>query len=141
MVAASAYRAAKSFITTPIFYVNAGQSKWWTFAFCSNRSVQQTDSSMVAPHIGHLYSAVLADAAHRWDKLTRLEAGDPAVFSTGTDEHGLKVQQAAQAAAHCPKTFCDGVSRQFKVIVSLTNRAPSYVAAYTPLPLLIAGTV
>ena len=73
--------------------------------------------SLVAPHIGHLYSAVLADAVHRWEKLIRMEEGDAAVLSTGTDEHGLKVQKAAQAAGHEPKTFCDAISRQFKVSV------------------------
>ena len=51
------------FVTTPIFYVNA------------------------VPHIGHVYSAVLADAAARWARLR----GQTVVFSTGTDEHGLKV--------------------------------------------------
>lgn len=50
-------------VTTPIFYVNA------------------------APHIGHVYSALLADAIAR---LKRLQ-GHEVIFSTGTDEHGLKV--------------------------------------------------
>lgn len=65
-----------------------------------------------APHIGHLYSAVLADAAHRWQ---RMKGARPAVFSTGTDEHGLKIQKAA-AAQDCPPTeLCDRVSHKFKV--------------------------
>ncbi|XP_055499710.1 methionine--tRNA ligase, mitochondrial [Leucoraja erinacea] len=74
------------FITTPIFYVNA------------------------APHIGHLYSAVLADAMYR----LKLLLGTDAKFTTGTDEHGLKIQQAADAAAKNPLEFCASVSEEFK---------------------------
>ena len=66
-----------------------------------------------APHIGHLYSAVLADAAHRW-QLARGNVNS--VFSTGTDEHGLKVQQAAQRAGVSPMQLCDRVSGKFKVL-------------------------
>ena len=59
-------------VTTPIFYVNAD------------------------PHIGHLHSALLADATARWHRI----AGNSSVmFTTGTDEHGIKVQEAAEAAA------------------------------------------
>ncbi|RIA86015.1 tRNA synthetases class I (M)-domain-containing protein [Glomus cerebriforme] len=53
------------YITTPIFYVNA------------------------IPHIGHLYSAVIADSLKRYYELK----GHKVIFSTGTDEHGLKVNQ------------------------------------------------
>lgn len=49
------------------------------------------------PHIGHLYSAVLADAAHRWALLKagkRIdEKASSFLFSTGTDEHGIKVSE------------------------------------------------
>ena len=66
----------------------------------------------IAPHIGHLYSALLADASHRWQLL---KGAHPTVFSTGTDEHGLKVQKAA-AAQHCtPIELCNRVSQKFKV--------------------------
>ena len=69
-----------------------------------------------APHIGHLYSAVLADAGHRWQ---RMKGARPAVFSTGTDEHGLKIQKAA-AAQGCPPTeLCDRVSHKFKVDIAI----------------------
>ncbi|XP_071838638.1 methionine--tRNA ligase, mitochondrial-like [Apostichopus japonicus] len=74
-------------ISTPIFYVNA------------------------VPHIGHLYSAVLADFAHRYHKL---KGASGTIFSTGTDEHGLKIQQAAVAAGKDPQIFCDEVSKEFK---------------------------
>ena len=65
-----------------------------------------------APHIGHLYSAVLADAAHRWQKM---KGTRPAVFSTGTDEHGLKIQKEASVQDCSPVELCDRVSQKFKV--------------------------
>lgn len=64
------------------------------------------------PHIGHLYSAVLADFAHRCSKL---KGESHTIFSTGTDEHGLKIQQAAQAVGTEPLRFCNEVSQEFKV--------------------------
>jgi len=63
-----------TFVSTPIFYVNA------------------------KPHIGHLYTALLTDAAARWSRIE----GIPTLFSTGTDEHGLKVQEAAENAGVSP---------------------------------------
>ncbi|KAM5280156.1 LOW QUALITY PROTEIN: methionine--tRNA ligase, mitochondrial [Ctenodactylus gundi] len=75
--------------TTPIFYVNA------------------------APHIGHLYSALLADALCRHRRL-RGPGAAAARLSTGTDEHGLKIQQAAAAAGVAPRELCDRVSAQFR---------------------------
>uniref|UniRef100_A0A665VMQ7 Methionine--tRNA ligase, mitochondrial n=1 Tax=Echeneis naucrates TaxID=173247 RepID=A0A665VMQ7_ECHNA len=76
----------KYYITTPIFYVNA------------------------SPHLGHLYSAVIADCLHRY----KLLQGFNSKFSTGTDEHGLKIQQAAEAAGKDPLAFCTDVSGRFK---------------------------
>lgn len=67
------------YVTSPIFYVNAD------------------------PHIGHMYSMVLADVLKRWQTLL----GRHALLCTGTDEHGLKVQQAAARAGVPPKQFCD----------------------------------
>ena len=61
---------ASYFLTTPIYYVNA------------------------APHLGHAYTTIIGDALARWHRLL----GDDVFFLTGTDEHGLKVQQAAEAA-------------------------------------------
>ncbi|CAG8541928.1 2213_t:CDS:10 [Ambispora leptoticha] len=68
-----------TYISTPIFYVNA------------------------KPHIGHLYSVVLADSIKRYHELK----GHNVILSTGTDEHGLKIQQAASANRKSPQEFCD----------------------------------
>ena len=75
-----------TYITTPIFYVNAG------------------------PHIGHLYTAVLADAIARFNSMM----GHSVFLCTGTDEHGTKVEKAANAAALPIPQYCTTVSRQFQ---------------------------
>src|SRR5690606_5256075 len=74
------------YITTPIYYVND------------------------APHIGHAYTTVLADVLTRFHQL----AGDHTFFLTGTDEHGQKVQQAADKSGVSPKEHCDVYSKRFK---------------------------
>ncbi|XP_049282237.1 methionine--tRNA ligase, mitochondrial [Anopheles funestus] len=81
-----------SFVTTPIFYVNA------------------------APHIGHLYSSVIADAIHRFNKITRTNDSDDCMLSTGTDEHGLKIQQAA--IKHCTSTedYCIAIASKYRAL-------------------------
>jgi methionyl-tRNA synthetase len=78
---------APYFVTTPVFYANA------------------------QPHIGHLYTCVLADAYARHARLSRPGAG--ALLSTGTDEHGQKVAAAAQARGQTPAAWCDAVSGGF----------------------------
>ena len=45
-------------------------------------------SVVLVPHIGHLYTATIADTMARWKRLK----GRKVIFSTGTDEHGLKVR-------------------------------------------------
>ncbi len=75
-----------SWITTPIYYVND------------------------APHVGSAYSTVLADALARWGRLR----GADVRLSTGTDEHGLKVQRAAAAADVPPRAWADRTSARFR---------------------------
>ncbi|MFM9225067.1 MAG: class I tRNA ligase family protein, partial [Actinomycetota bacterium] len=76
---------AKYYITTPIYYVNA------------------------RPHLGHAYSTIVADSLARWHRLL----GDDVHFLTGTDEHGLKIQQAADAAGKTPQQFTDEIAPLF----------------------------
>ncbi|MGH9138810.1 MAG: methionine--tRNA ligase [Acidimicrobiales bacterium] len=74
------------YVTTPIYYVND------------------------VPHIGHAYTTVIADAVARWHRL----AGDDVFFLTGTDEHGLKIQRAAEANALTPKEQADRTAERFR---------------------------
>ncbi|HEY4333043.1 MAG TPA: methionine--tRNA ligase, partial [Ilumatobacteraceae bacterium] len=73
-------------LTTPIYYVNA------------------------QPHLGHAYTTIIGDAVARWHRLM----GDDVFYLTGTDEHGLKIQQAADAAGKTPKEFADGIAPLFE---------------------------
>lgn len=68
---------------------------------------------MAAPHIGHLHSLVLTDVLARFAKLRNPERG--VIFTTGTDEHGLKIQQAAAVQGVPEEEFCARVSERFKV--------------------------
>ena len=70
-----------------------------------------TDCLAPAPHLGHLYSAVLADAAGRY---AALRHGRSVLLSTGTDEHGLKVRQAAAAAGCSAAQLSAEVSAQYR---------------------------
>ena len=65
------------------------------------------------PHIGHLHSVVVADIFARYARIAR--PGSPVYFMTGTDEHGLKIQKAAQARGMEPQAFCDEISQHFRV--------------------------
>ncbi|MET0662395.1 MAG: methionine--tRNA ligase [Ilumatobacteraceae bacterium] len=73
------------YVTTPIYYVNA------------------------QPHLGHAYTTIIGDALTRWHRLL----GDDVKFLTGTDEHGLKIQQAAEAAGLSPQEFTDSIAPKF----------------------------
>ena len=74
------------YVTTPIYYVND------------------------APHIGHAYTTVAADILARFKRLE----GYQAFFLTGTDEHGQKVEKAAQERGVDPKTHCDEMVLRFQ---------------------------
>ena len=79
---------ARFYVTTPIYYVND------------------------APHIGHAYTTVTADALARWHRLV----GDDVFFLTGTDEHGLKVQRAAEANGLTPRDHADRTSERYRQV-------------------------
>ncbi len=61
------------------------------------------------PHIGFAYELLIADFLARWHKLS----GEDTFFSTGTDDHGQKLQEAAKAANKSPKQFVDDMSALF----------------------------
>ena len=58
----------------------------------------------------HMASALIADCQARFRRLVGTEE---VVFSTGTDEHGLKIQRAADSAGVSPQTFADHVSQDY----------------------------
>lgn len=76
----------KYYLTTPIYYVNA------------------------APHIGHAYTTLAADAIKRLKTMQ----GYHAVLVTGTDEHGQKVERSATAQGKTPQEFATLISNEFR---------------------------
>ena len=75
----------KFYITTPIYYPSG------------------------EPHMGHAYSSIVADVFARFKRLDEYKV----FFLTGTDEHGLKIQKAAEKQNETPKIFCDKISKTF----------------------------
>lgn len=75
-----------TYITTPIYYVNA------------------------QPHLGHAYTTIVADTYSRFKKLCKEDVR----FQTGTDEHGDKIAEAAEAAGIPPKEYADRISSMFR---------------------------
>ncbi len=69
------------------------------------------------PHIGNTYEIVLADAIARYKR----QAGYEVYFQTGTDEHGQKIQEKAEAAGVTPQEYVDNVAGQIKDIWDLMN--------------------
>jgi methionyl-tRNA synthetase len=65
-----------------------------------------------APHIGHAYEIVASDAIARFKRID----GYDVFFMTGTDEHGLKIQQTADKSGTTPKTFVDEMAAKFKAM-------------------------
>jgi methionyl-tRNA synthetase len=78
----------KYYLTTPIYYVNA------------------------APHIGHTYTTLAADAIKRFKRMQAFDA----VLTTGTDEHGQKVERSAQATGRTPEEFTAIVSNEYRTL-------------------------
>ena len=69
------------------------------------------------PHIGNTYEIVLADSIARYKR----EQGYDVRFQTGTDEHGQKIEQKAEAAGVSPQEFVDNVAGEIKRIWDLMN--------------------
>ena len=69
------------------------------------------------PHIGNTYEIVLADAIARYKR----QAGYDVYFQTGTDEHGQKIQEKAEAAGISPQEYVDNVAGEIKRIWDLMN--------------------
>jgi methionyl-tRNA synthetase len=83
----------KFYLTTPIYYVNA------------------------PPHMGHIYTTVLADVLARYQRLL----GKEVFFLTGTDEHGAKVKRAADKIGQEVEKFVDKNARTFKEAFKLLD--------------------
>ncbi|MGN6849669.1 MAG: methionine--tRNA ligase [Sphingomicrobium sp.] len=69
------------------------------------------------PHIGHAYEAIAADAIARFQR----QQGRDVRFQTGTDEHGLKMAQAARGESVEPRAFADKMSRLFQQMCDTLN--------------------
>ena len=65
-----------------------------------------------APHIGHAYEVVASDAIARFKRID----GYDVFFMTGTDEHGLKIQQTADRSGTTPKAFVDEMAAKFRAM-------------------------
>ena len=81
------------YITTPIYYPSA------------------------KPHMGHAYSSIIADFFARFKRIQ----GYNVFFLTGTDEHGQKIQRAAEKKGVDPKLFCDEISVTFRELSKILN--------------------
>eukprot|EP00730_Choanoeca_flexa_P000339 TRINITY_DN10154_c0_g1_i3.p1 TRINITY_DN10154_c0_g1~~TRINITY_DN10154_c0_g1_i3.p1 ORF type:complete len:539 (+),score=76.62 TRINITY_DN10154_c0_g1_i3:260-1876(+) len=81
-------------ICTPIYYVNA------------------------KPHLGHFYTTILSDCIARWNAM---KDRPTALFSTGTDEHGTKIEQAAAAADMDVRSFCHMNAAEFQLLADKSN--------------------
>lgn len=69
------------------------------------------------PHIGNVYEAILSDALARFKR----EQGHEVYFLTGTDEHGQKIQQQAEAMGKSPQAHVDEIAGEIKRIWDLVN--------------------
>jgi methionyl-tRNA synthetase len=71
------------------------------------------------PHIGHAYTTIVADILARYYR--RQYGAKNVFFLTGTDEHGAKIAQSAEAAGLEPQIFCDQIAGEFKTAWSALN--------------------
>ena len=71
-----------------------------------------------APHIGFALEIVAADVIARYQRLM----GNLVVFNTGTDEHGQKIWQEAQAADQDPQVYCDEYAAKFSDLKTIVIR-------------------
>lgn len=69
------------------------------------------------PHLGHAYEKVITDVIAR----ARRSLGEEVFFLTGTDEHGQKVQQAAQTEGKTPQAYCDELTAKFQAMAARLN--------------------
>ena len=69
------------------------------------------------PHIGNTYEAILADAIARFKR----KEGYDVFFQTGTDEHGQKIQEKAEAAGVTPQAYVDKIAGEIKGIWDLVG--------------------
>ena len=69
------------------------------------------------PHIGNTYEIILADAVARYHRYI----GDDVFFLTGTDEHGQKIQEAAEAQGIAPQEYVDRIAAQIRDIADMLN--------------------
>ena len=69
------------------------------------------------PHIGNTYEAILTDAIVRFKRLQ----GYDVRFQTGTDEHGQKIEEKAEAAGTTPQKFVDGVAKTIRSVWDLVD--------------------
>ncbi len=69
------------------------------------------------PHIGHAYSSIIADFFARFKRIDGFDVH----FLTGTDEHGLKIQRAAENKNIEPLEFCDQISQTFRDLSKTLN--------------------
>jgi methionyl-tRNA synthetase len=83
----------KFYVTTPIYYVNSH------------------------PHLGHLYTTLIADTVARYKR----QRGFATFFLTGTDEHGVNIERAAENASLPVKQHVDGIVSEFKDAFSPYN--------------------
>ena len=83
----------KLYVTTPIYYINS------------------------KPHIGHAYTSVICDAFARFARMV----GQEVFFSTGVDEHGIKIDRTAKEKGMQPQEYADSILPAFQSLIDRLN--------------------